>query len=324
MKKVMKKVLAALLSVCLTVLAAGCGIDPGTGSKTSADNDKATKSTDSAPGCETKIESREETDSKATEKPVYTIADEVIVDNEKCLLKIVKAEDDSLWGFTLKAYCENKLSDKKLMFSISDAVVNGYQMVPFWAKEVAPGKAANSDITFSDRDFETAGITTADEIFFTLRIYDSDNWMADDIVNEAYTIYPTGLTKEQVQYPDRMTTGGEYIAVDNESCSFIILGSKKDSIWGYTLVCYLENKTDKSLMFSWDDVSVNKLMIDPFFGKELLPGARAYGEVNFMSSKLEENNITKVEKIGFTLRIHDSKDYFADDIFKSTFNLSVK
>ena len=248
----------------------------------------------------------------------YTIADEVIVDNEVCTLKITKAEVDPIWGFTLKVFCENKTADKTLMFSISDAIVNGYMASPYWAEEVAPGKKSNDKVTFLSADFDEIGITSADEIIFSLKVYDSNDWLADAFVEDTFTIYPTGLTADQIQCPERKTTPEEQILVENDDICFVVLSTEVDDIWGYRLRCYIENKTDKDLMFSWDDVSVNGFMIDPYWAREVSSHARCYNYVSFYPEKLAENDITVVEDIEFSMRVYDSDNWMADDVYKDS------
>ena len=248
----------------------------------------------------------------------YTITNEVIVDNEACTFKITKAEIDPIWGFSLKVFCENKTSDKTLMFSITEAIVNGYMVDPFWAKEVAPGKKSNETISFSSTDFKDIGITSANEIIFTLRVYDSNDWMAENVVNDSFTIYPTGLSADAIQYPERKTSPTEQVIIDNDDICFVILGTEIDKIWGYTINCFIENKTDKTLMFSWDDVSVNGYMIDPYWVEEVAPNARSYDEIHFLPDKFTENDISTVEEIEFSMRVYDSNDWMADNVYLET------
>ena len=249
--------------------------------------------------------------------PAYVIDNEVIVDNDICVFKIVKASDD-FWGFTLKAYCENKTSDKTLMFSLDEVSVNSYLVDPLWAEEVLPGKKPNSEITFMSSELQKIGIIAPDEITFELRVYDSNDWFADSFVQEVFTIYPTGLKPGEIIYPERKTSSSERILFDNGKVTFIILETAEDSIWGYTIQCYLENKTEKTIMFSWDDVSVNGFMIDPFWAKEVPSGKKCYSDISFSTSDFENNDISNVENIEFTVRAYDSEDWFADDIVHET------
>lgn len=250
----------------------------------------------------------------------YSINNITVVDNNSFTFKIMEAKDDSIWGFTLRVYCENKMPDKTLMFSWDDVSVNGYMIDPFWATEVPAGKKANKDISFSSSSFSKAGISSADEITFTLRVYDSNDWWADDFYKESYTIYPTGASGKNSTTPARKTSKDEKVIIDNDICTFIILEPHEDSIWGYTLDCYLENKTNnKTLIFSWDDVSVNGYMIDPFWATSVPQNLKKYSEISFSTSKFNENYISSVEEIEFNLRIYDDNDWMADDIINQTF-----
>ena len=233
------------------------------------------------------------------------------------LMEIVKAEVDKFWGFTLDVYCENKTT-KPLSFSVDDVIVNGYLSDPLWAKEVAAGKKSNDDINFSSTSFEEIGITTADEIIFTLKVRDAEDWMADALLKKTFTIYPTGLTAETVVYPERRTSADEQILVSNDKVLVVLIDTKNDNIWGYTLNCYIENKTDQALMFSWDDVSVNGFMIDPFWAKEVVPHARCYTGISFFESDFKKNKIETVDEIEFSFRIYLSDDWMAEDLLKET------
>jgi hypothetical protein len=248
----------------------------------------------------------------------YVMENEVVVDNEYCTFTITKVEDDPVWGVTLKVLCENK-SDKNLTFSWEDVSVDGYMIDPLWATSVAAGKKDNSSITFSSSEFTEIGITSVDQIKFELRVYDSDDWTADEIVEEVFTVYPTGLAADDIIIPERPAASGEYVVYDSDDCTFIILGQEQDSIWGYGLKYYIENKTDKGLTFSWDNVSVNGFMIDPFWATSVAAGSREVSEISFFSSSLEENDISEVSEIEFALRVYDSDNFFSDDIVNQVF-----
>jgi hypothetical protein len=181
----------------------------------------------------------------------------VLVDNELCTFKIVSAEEDSFWGFMLTVYCENKTTDKTLRFSADNVSVNGYLIDPYWSEDVDAGDKKNDDMTFNSDEFKKVGFTTPEEIKFTLRVYDSDTWSDENFVKENFTIYPTGKSAGEVTYPERKQEPGEQVAVDNENFTFIILNEENDDFWGYSLNCFFENKTDKTLMVTWDECTVN-------------------------------------------------------------------
>ena len=102
---------------------------------------------------------------------------------------ITGIEEDALMGYTLKVFLENK-TEKELMFTLEDTSVNGFMCDPFWAETVAAGKKSNTTISWFETDFQDNGIETVEDITFTLRVYDNDDWMADDILKEVFTVNP--------------------------------------------------------------------------------------------------------------------------------------
>lgn len=243
----------------------------------------------------------------------------VIVDDENCIFKITAVEEDSIWGYTLKAYLENK-TDKELMFSISNASVNGFMCDPFWASTVSAGMKANEEITFPSENLKRNGIETVTDIEFTFRVYDSENWEEEDMVNGIFTIYPLG--EDAVQPFTRQPADDEIVLYDNENCSMIITGFDPENVWGYTVNVYLENKTDQDLMFSIGDAAVNGFMCDPFWAETVAAGKRSNTTVSWMAQDFEENGITEVESLTLPIRVYDSEDWNTADLVNETFTVN--
>lgn len=146
-----------------------------------------------------------------------------------------------------------------------------------------------------------------------MRVYDSNDWSAPDIYKDRLSLYPLG--KENVSIVERKAQPKDLVIVNNDQISCMIIGFGEDSIWGYTAHLYLVNKTDKTIMFSVEEGSVNGYMIDPFWAKEVPPHARCYSDMYWSSSAFEENDITKVEEIELTFRAYDSNNWSAPNIF---------
>ena len=113
----------------------------------------------------------------------------VLVDDENCTVTVKSVKSDGLFGYTLQVFLENK-TDVELMFTVDDVSVNGYMCDPFWASTVSAGKKANEEISFSESDFEVNDIAQVEDITFTLKVYDSNNWEAEDLVNQIFTVNP--------------------------------------------------------------------------------------------------------------------------------------
>ena len=239
-----------------------------------------------------------------------------LVDDDHAAVSITGFSHTQHTGMEVQIQCINK-TDRALMFSWDAVSVCGYMYDPMWAVEVAAGKTANSTIELDTHELETMGILSVDEITFTLRISDSENWMEAPIVQQEFTIYPTGLSPETLVLPERAPVAGQVVVADDENIRFVIEGAESSA--GYTLRVYLENKTDRNLMYAWDKVSVNGFMIDPFWAMSVAAGKRACSEISFSRSDFENNGITDVSEIEFTLQVSDYDDWAADYLLEKTY-----
>ena len=115
--------------------------------------------------------------------------DITLVSNEDCAIIVTGFDPNSTWGYAMEMYLENR-TDETLMFSASDVAVNGYMCDPYWAVEVAQGKRCNSRITWSETDLTQNGITQVEKITFSIRAYDSENWLEGEVLSESFTITP--------------------------------------------------------------------------------------------------------------------------------------
>jgi len=144
-------------------------------------------------GSETEIPSTEVSNTQTTTEVTESMADTAIfeelmlVNDENVTVKVTAIEEEGFWGYTLKVFLENK-TDQELMFTVESVSVNGFMCDPFWAVSVAAGKKANEEISFSENDFEENGIASVEEIVLTLRVFDNEDWAADDLVNETITV----------------------------------------------------------------------------------------------------------------------------------------
>ena len=142
---------------------------------------------------------------------------------------------------------------------------------------------------------------------------------ATEAVTEATTEAATDNSGEE-----KNTGFEEKVFVDDENCTFKITEIDPDNEWGYTLKAYLENKTDKNLMYTMEDVSVNGFMCDPFWAETVQAGKKAKSEISFFEEDFAELGIENVEEIEFTLSIYDDDDFEAADLVKETFTLNLK
>ena len=294
----MKKITALLLALVIVLGVTGCGSGNGNSGKENASpqNDVPQNSTEPA---------------KDKDTTTYSIKDYVVVDNDQCSLVITGVED-SRTSVKFSVVCENKTSDKTLMFSEDGVAVNGWSYTSLFVNEVAAGKKKTDTLSFSKSTLKKYGIEYIDELLLCLRIYDSDDWLADAVVKDVFYVYPTGKTKDEVWYAERTAAPGDALIVDNDDCTFIICSAQaeKGIFSAYKLNVYLKNKTDSAATFSWDDTSVNGFMCDPFWAASVPPGCSSYSEISFSSSSFKDNNIETVEEIEFELSVYNDYDIF--------------
>ncbi len=247
-----------------------------------------------------------------TEPPAdYTLSGQTLVSNEDCAFTVTGTEFNDHLGLQIQVLCENK-SDRTLMFSWNNVSVCGFMYDPMWAEEVAPGKKINTTIGIDTYALEQMQVSSVDQIDFDLWVQDSEEFMDEPVVNAGYTIYPTGKQADQVIFPQYQHTDGETVIVDNEDLTFIIMNVDDELADYYTLNCYISNKTDKNLMLSWDEVSVNGFMVNPFWALSVAGGKQAYTEIIFYRSEFEKQDIEVVQDIEFRLQVYDNDDWEAD------------
>ncbi len=320
----MKKLLPVLLALCLGLSAlAGCGAAEVTetaaavsevfGGETEAADTAAEPETEAEPADDAGPEEEPEAEADLT----MTFDSLTVADNEECSIVITGIDPDDIWGYTLSVALENKSEDKTYMFSVLTASVDGVESDPYWASEVAAGKKANEEITFYDDTLDEIGVGYTD-IALTFRVYDSDDWSADDVLEETVHIYPYG--EENAEAYVREAQESDVVLVDNDQIAVIVTVCEEDPIWGYTVSLYLENKTDMELMFSADDVSVNGYMSDPYWATSVSAGTCKFTSMTWYD--LEDDGIDRVEEIEFTLRVHDYDNWTEDDILSETFTLT--
>ena len=116
-------------------------------------------------------------------------SDIVLVDTDEITVVAIGKEYDELWGQSVKIFIDNR-TDNYLMVTADDVSVNGYMVDPFFATEISPDSCGFDNINWSNDRLAENGIEDLEEIEMKLRIYDNENWSADDLVSETITFQP--------------------------------------------------------------------------------------------------------------------------------------
>ena len=293
-----------ILALCLVLMLTACG-------------KKQDAPVPTAPGL---ILTPETTESPAVlpTEPAPSLPSVDLVPSEQCSFSITGTELNEHLGLQIHVLCENS-SNRPLMFSWSNVSVCGFMYDPLWAVEVAPGKKANSTIGIDTYALEKIGINSVEEISFTLTVRDSEEFMEPPIVEEDYSLYPTGKNPESIKLPQYRHREGEAVIVDNEDLTFIIYEVDDGLSDYYTLHCYAANRTGTDILLHWEDVSVNGFMVNPYWSVSIASGKQAYSEIIFFRSDLEAQDIEVVQDIEFRLQASDSTVWSADYLFDEVF-----
>lgn len=255
---------------------------------------------------------KESDNSQKSEKSKASVEETVLIDNDECLVSVKGVDEDAALGFSVVLYLENKSTDKTYMFTVDTASVNGVDSDPLFAVELPPETKSNESFAFLDSSLEENGITKYTDIKIDFSVSDSDDWLAEPVAEKTVHLYPYG--KENAKKFERKSLDSDIVIVDNDIASVIVTGFEEDEIFGYTAKLYLVNKTDKELMFTCDDVTVNGYKADPYFARSVTPSTSAFASISWYEETFEENGIKDVEKIKFLMRAYDVDDILADDL----------
>ena len=295
----MKRMICLILALALVFTMAACGSKEvpvvTTATEATVEIDEAT-----APEETTEVTEATEITEPAMDLPA-------LVNDENVTFIVGAVSNNAMAGMTLEVTCVNK-TQETLVFSWNDVSVCGLMYDPAWAVTVPAGETVDSRVEIDTYALETMGIRSVDEITFKLDVVSSENWMDAPYVAEYFTIYPTGLSADTVVFPVRDTLESEEVLVDDENMTFIIeYVEPLDQT--YLVRCYVENKTDATLMANWENVTVNGEEVDPFWSVVVAPGKGAYAQVVFNQSDLQSVGVTDVDQIDFDLLAYCYDDW---------------
>lgn len=240
-----------------------------------------------------------------------------VVDNDYLTITLTDLEVGSS-TVTVDVTLVNK--DESITYMVATDAgcsIDGVQVDPLYADEVAGGKTANSTITISIDDLADAGVAFTD-IYLAFYAYDSDDWSAGYVVDgEGVHLYPYGEDAATTFVRESAET--DLVLVDNDEVTVTVLDFDPDYFWGYGIDLYIENKTSSEIMVSTDDDSINGVMCDAYWAASVEAGLCSFETLYWFSSTLEDDlGITdpesEIEEIEFALNVYDTStfDYYVD------------
>lgn len=116
-----------------------------------------------------------------------------------------------------------------------------------------------------------------------------------------------------------LNTDTPYVLAENDDIYIVINGAPTINHYDASLNIDLENRTDKSLMFIIQEVSINNQPIDCFFSEMVAANQNKNATMNILIKELTENNIRRIETFAFTLRVCQAENLQEPDIFNKTY-----
>lgn len=237
----------------------------------------------------------------------------VLLDNEQVTVTVESFDPDGEWGPTFEVLLENR-TDKTLFFELHDVAVDGVMCDPLWAETVPAGESVRSGISWYPEELEDIGIRYIETVSGELDISSDEDgevykgqvsWDLDWLDEE-------GPAAEPVQFshgfaPVQALTGDlEFTVADYDPT-----GSYDG---GPMLVFYLANRTDRTVSFAIEDVSVNGVACDPMWTMTVAAGAVAYGRCAWWQDDLDQNHIDEMQSAQFTVTVSggDADDALAE------------
>lgn len=289
----MKRTLAIILAIILAMSLVACG---------SPSDEEIKEPSNVVTGNDTE-EGQQEEQVEEPEETEATISETVLVDEAGIKITAKSLEVDEVFGPEIKLLIENN-SGKDLTFQCRNASVNGYMVETMMSVDVVNGKKANDSLTFMQSDFEACGIEAIADMEIAFHIFDMADWETY-LDTDAIQIRTSIADTFEYTYDDN----GE-LAYEGNGIKIVIKGlAEDDSIFGPSIVTYIENTGDKDVTVQTRDVSVNGFMVEAVFSCDVVAGKRAVDTITFMESDLEENGITTIENVELSFHVFDFDDW---------------
>ncbi len=231
------------------------------------------------------------------------VDEELVFDDEDIKIWVKSFDDNGIFGPSLELLIENN-REEDIMVQVRGTTVNDVVVNTIFSVNVSAGKEASKDITLMQSSLDKAGIELVKDIELRFVISDGDNWatiLATDPIKISTSVDPSF----KQEYDD----SGQLI-LDQDGIRIIVRGiDNEDTLWGASVVLFIENNQDQGIRVQAKDVSVNGFAIDSLLSSEIPAGKKAYAEISFAEADLKEHDIKTIEEIEMVLHISEIESW---------------
>lgn len=231
-----------------------------------------------------------------------TIEEQVLVNQNNIVITATKYNTDPIWGDGIKLLIENN-TDQNITVGCTALIVNDYMITDLFVADVAAGKKANETMYLSSSALEAAGIESVGQVEVYFHVYDSASY--DDILNTGVVTIKTSEFANMDTTPNDAGT-----ELYNEG-GIRIVGKTVDenSFWGSAMLLYIENTSGTNVGVQCDNMSINGLMMTPYFSCDVYTGKKAITDIAILSNELEENGIQSIDEVELQFHIYNVDTY---------------
>lgn len=155
---------------------------------------------------------------------------------------------------------------------------------------------------------EDAVVTTATET-----IVEVDEALATEAATEA--------TESEATEAPAVVTPVEQVLLDNEVCTFSVGAVTSNEMAGMQMAVTCVNKTQESLDFSWNDVSVCGVMYDPNWAATVPAGETLVSYAEFDAYVLETMDIHALDEVTFQLEVFSTENWMGEPYAEGWFTI---
>lgn len=232
-----------------------------------------------------------------------TLSEQEIYNQNDIIVTVTGFDMDETFGPEISVLIENN-SDKGITVQPRNSSVNGYMIDLQMSCDVAPGKKANDSLDIFQSELDACGIDTISEIDFSLHFIETDSFETlfdSDMINLQTSAYGT--------FEQTYDDSGDLL-YEGDGIRIVLKGLvTDDSIFGPEVFFYIENNSESGITVQVRDTSVNGFMVDPSFSADVAPSKKCVDSLSFLSSQLEENDITSIDTLETSFHIFNSDSW---------------
>lgn len=201
-------------------------------------------------------------------------------------------------------------SDKDITVSSDKVSLNDFVINNFLYEKIGAGKKTNSGVSVYDYELEQNDIKNINKVEFNLRFIDPETY------DELFTSDKITITLDENADMGGVPEGSQLIHEQDGISVYYVKNTGSTWISDDGIRFYIQNDTDKNITIRSENVTVNDFTMDmASFHANVENHKKANAIMELFSSELEENGITDINKIDFTIRCYEEDTY--DDIWET-------